>query len=75
MSSGSLTPQTDDPRTGTHEGPPTSTTVVELYQTEDGWEATQTRIGIVGEGETAARAVEDYGRKVAERKEGETDGE
>lgn len=73
MSSESLTPQTDDPRTGTHEGPPTSTTVVELYETDDGWEATQTRMDVVGEGESAARAVEDLGRKVAEDLEAGSD--
>lgn len=73
MSSESLTPQTDDPRTGTHEGSPDSTTVVELYETDDGWEATQARMDVVGEGESAPRAVEDLCRKVAEDLEAGSD--
>jgi hypothetical protein len=46
-------------------------TEIELYRPDDvdEWRATQPEIEIVGEGDLAARAVEDYARQVAEAKE------
>lgn len=44
-------------------------TVIDLKETDEGWEATQEGGSITGTGETAARAAEDYCRQIAEQME------
>lgn len=46
------------------------TTIVELARRSDGtWEATQRGLGVVGTGDSAARATEDMAGQIAELKE------